>query len=78
MNTIVLTQDLSEAAYQCRHALNQAQAALKELLKLADYPKPRTLEDVTAANLVAFVQQRVNAIKATPIYTHEQQKKIYR
>lgn len=75
MNTIVLTQDLNEATYQCRHALNQAQAALKELLKLADYPKSRTLEDVTAANLVAFVQQRVNAIKATPIYTHEQQKK---
>lgn len=75
MNTIVLTQDLNEATYQCRHALNQAKAALKELLKLADYPKPRTLEDVTAANLVTFVQQRVNAIKATPIYTHEQQKK---
>ena len=75
MNTIVLTQDLSEAAYQCRHSLNKAQEALKELLKLADYPKPSRLEDVTAANLVAFVQQRVNAVKATPIYTHEQQKK---
>ena len=69
MNTIVLTQDLSEATYQCRHALNKAQEALKELLKLADYPTPSRIEDITTANLVAFVQQRVNAVKATPIYT---------
>lgn len=75
MNTIVLTQDLSEATYQCRHALKQAQEALKELLKLADYPTPSRLEDVTAANLVAFVQQRVNAVKATPIYTQAQRDK---
>lgn len=72
MNTIVLTQELNDATYQCRRALNHAQAALKELLKLADYPTPSRLEDVTAANLVAFVQQRVNAVKATPIYTQAQ------
>lgn len=76
MNTIVLTQDLSEAAYQCRHALNQAQAALKELLKLADYPTPTTLAEVTTKRLTAFVEQRVNAVNSTPIYTQAQRDAI--
>ncbi len=72
---IVLQQELKAAVYECRAALHKAQAALKELLKLADYPTPSRLEDVTAANLVAFVQQRINAVKATPIYTQAQRDK---
>lgn len=74
--TVILQQELQQAAYNCRAALNNAQTALKKLSKLADYPTPTAIEDVTAKNLVTFVEQRVNAVKATPIYTKEQQDKI--
>lgn len=72
---IVLQQELKAAVYECRAALNKAQEALKELLKLADYPTPSRIEDITAANLVAFVQQRVEAVKNTPLYTQAQRDK---
>lgn len=74
-NQIVLQKELDEAAYNCRSSLRKANEALRELHKLADYPTPNSLSDVTASNLLAFVEQRVKAVKATPIYTHEQQKK---
>lgn len=74
-NTIILQQELGEAAYNCRKALNKAQEAIRELHKLSDYPTPSTLADVTTSNLLAFVEQRVNAVKATPIYTQAQKDK---
>lgn len=75
MNTIVLHQELEEAAYKCRTALNKANEAIRELHKLADYPTPSTLKDVTSGNLCAFVEQRIKAVKATPIYTAAQRDK---
>ena len=75
MATIVLQRELEEATYQCRTALRNAQEAIKELHRLADYPTPTTLKDVTRSNLVAFVQQRTNAVKNTPIYTAAQRDK---
>ena len=68
-NTIILQRELEEAAYQCRKALYKAQEAVRELYKLSDYPTPSTLAEVTTRNLLAFVEQRINAVKATPIYT---------
>jgi hypothetical protein len=73
---IVLQQELKAAVYECRAALYKAQEALQSLTKLADYPTPSGLEDVTVANLVAFVQQRVVAVKNTPLYT-QAQREIY-
>lgn len=75
MNTIVLSRELEEAAYKCRTALNKANEAIRELHKLADYPTPSTLKDVTSGNLCAFVEQRIKAVKATPIYTAAQRDK---
>lgn len=75
MNTIVLHQELEEAAYKCRTALNKANEAIRELHHLADYPTPSTLANVTASNLLAFVEQRVKAVEATPIYTAAQREK---
>lgn len=72
---IILQQELKEAVYSCRTALQKAQEALKSLNKLADCPTPTTLADVTTGNLVAFVEQRVNAVRATPIYTQAQKGK---
>lgn len=72
MATIVLQKELDEAAYNCRSSLRKANDALRELHKLADYPSPTTLKDVTTRNLLVFIEQRVNAVKATPIYTHAQ------
>lgn len=74
-HTIVLSKELDEAVYNCRKALQKANEAIRELFKLADYPTPTTLADVTTSNLVAFVEQRVNAVKATPIYTAAQRDK---
>ncbi len=73
---IVLQQELEAAVYECRTALDKAQEALQSLTKLADYPTPSRLEDVTAADLVAFVSQREQAVKNTPIYTQAQRDKI--
>lgn len=73
---IVLQQELKAAVYECRAALNKAQEALQSLTKLADYPTPSRLEDVTAANLVTFVQQRVEAVRGTTLYTEAQRGKI--
>ncbi len=75
-NKIVLHRELEDAVYNCRKALNQAQAALKKLLKLADYPTPTTLAEVTTKRLTAFVEQRVNAVNSTPIYTQAQRDAI--
>lgn len=75
MATIVLQRELEEATYQCRTALRNAQEAIKELHHLADYPTPTTLKDVTTRNLLAFVEQRTNAVKNTPIYTAAQRDK---
>lgn len=75
MNTIVLQQELDDAVYKCRTALNKANEAIRELHKLADYPTPSTLKDVTSGDLCAFVEQRIKAIKATPIYTAAQRDK---
>ena len=74
-HTIVLQQELNEATYQCRKSLQRANEAITELHRLSDYPTPSTLKDVTTSNLVAFVEQRVNAVKATPIYTAAQREK---
>ncbi len=68
-NKIILHKELEDDIYQCRTALRKAQEALSELYKLSDYPTPATLSEVTTANLLAFVAQRINAVKATPIYT---------
>ena len=45
------------------------------IFKLADYPTPTTLADVTTSNLLAFVSQRQEAVKNTPIYTQAQKQK---
>jgi len=74
-HTIVLSRELDEAVYNCRKALQKANEAIRELFKLADYPTPSTLKDVTASNLVAFVEQRIKAVEATPIYTAAQREK---
>lgn len=73
---IILQQELKEAVYSCRTALQKAQEALKSLTRLADYPTPTTLAEVTTSNLVAFVEQRVNAVRVTPIYTQTQKDKV--
>ena len=75
MATIVLQRELEEATYQCRTALRKANEAITELFKLADYPTPTTLADVTTSNLLAFVSQRQEAVKNTPIYTQAQKQK---
>lgn len=75
MNTIVLSQELDDAVYNCRKALQKANEALSELHHLADYPTPSTLKDVTSGNLCAFVEQRIKAVMATPIYTAAQRDK---
>lgn len=72
MATIVLNQELDDAVYKCRTALRKANEAIRALFKLADYPTPTTLADVTTSNLLAFVEQRINAVEATPIYTEAQ------
>ncbi len=74
-NQIVLQKELDEAAYNCRSSLRKANEALRELHKLADYPTPNSLSDVTASNLLAFCEQRINAVKHTPIYTQAQKDK---
>ncbi len=74
-NRIVLHQELGDAVYQCRTALRNAQEAIKELHRLADYPTPTTLADVTTQSLIAFVSQRQEAVKNTPIYTQAQKDK---
>ncbi len=68
-NTIILQRELDEATYNCRKALHKAQEGIRELFKLSDYPTPSTLTEVTTRNLIAFCEQRINAVKATPIYT---------
>ena len=73
---IILQQQLENAAYDCKTALNKAQEALYKLCKLADYPTPSTLTEITASNLVAFVAQRIEAVKNTPLYTQAQRDKI--
>lgn len=74
-HTIVLSRELDEAVYNCRKALQKANQAIRELHHLADYPTPSTLANVTASNLVAFVEQRIKAVEATPIYTAAQREK---
>lgn len=74
-NKVILHQELDDAVYQCRKSLQKANEAIKGLHRLADYPTPSTLKDVTSGNLLAFVEQRVNALKATPIYTAAQRDK---
>lgn len=75
-HTIVLSRELEEAAYKCRTALNKANEAIRELHHLADYPTPTTLKDVTTRNLLAFTEQRVKAVEATPIYTQSQKQQV--
>ena len=74
-NQIVLNHELNDAVYKCRTALHKAQEALIELHKLADYPTPNSIQDVTSNNLVAFVEQRINAVNNTPIYNQSQKDK---
>ncbi len=76
MATIVLNQELDDAVYKCRTALRKANEAIRELFKLADYPTPTTLADVTTSNLLTFVEQRVNAVKNTPLYTAKERERI--
>ena len=75
-HTIVLQQELDEATYQCRKSLQRANEAIRELHRLADYPTPNTLKEVSTRNLLAFAEQRVNAVKATPIYTQSQKQQV--
>lgn len=75
MATTVLLHELDEATYNCRSSLRKANEALRELHKLADYPTPDTLLGVTASNLLAFCEQRINAVNNTPIYTQAQKDK---
>ncbi|MBR5639570.1 MAG: hypothetical protein IKW83_07385 [Muribaculaceae bacterium] len=75
-NTIVLQKELDEAAYQCRSALNKAQEAIYKLFKLADYPTPTKLEDVTTQRLATFVGERCAAVQKSPIHTKDQKDKI--
>ncbi len=75
-HTIVLSRELDEAVYNCRKALQKANEAIRELFKLADYPTPTTLADVTTSNLLAFIEQRINAVKSTPIYTQAQKRQV--
>lgn len=74
-HNIILQQELEEAAYKCRKALQQANDALKELLKLDDYPTPTTLKEVTLSHLISLNGHRVDAVMASPIYTQEQKNK---
>ena len=76
LKEIVLDRELQEAVTNCQAALNKAQVALYELHKLSDYPTPSTLADVTASGLMAFVSQRVEAVRATTLYTEAQRGKI--
>lgn len=76
LKEIVLERDLQEAVSNCQAALNKAQAALYELHKLSDYPTPSTLADVTASGLMAFVSQRIEAVRGTTLYTEMQRAKI--
>lgn len=71
-HSIVLSRELDEAVYNCRKALQKANEALTELHRLSDYPTPSMLKDVTTSNLLAFIEQRINAVQATPIYTQAQ------
>lgn len=75
-HSIVLSRELDEAVYNCRKALQKANEAINELHRLADYPTPTTLKDVTKSNLVAFVQHRTNAVKNTPLYTAKERERI--
>ena len=74
--TTILCKELNEAVYQCRRDLAKAQEALRQLHKLSDYPTPSTLSDITRSNLIAFCDQRVNAVKATPLYTAKERERI--
>lgn len=76
LKEIVLERDLQEAVSDCQAALNKAQMALCELHKLSDYPTPSTLADVTASGLMAFVAQRIEAVRGTTLYTEQQRGKI--
>ena len=76
LKEIVLERDLQEAVSNCQAALNKAQAALYELYKLSDYPTPSTLADVTASGLMAFVAQRIEAVRGTTLYPEQQRGKI--
>lgn len=76
MNTIVLSQELDEAVYNCRKALQKANEAIRELHHLADYPTPTTLADVTTQSLIAFVSQRKEAVNNTPLYTAKERERI--
>lgn len=67
-NKIILHQELEDAIFKCRTALRKAQEALYQLNALPDYPTPSTLTEVTTANLLAFIEQRINAVKATDLY----------
>lgn len=75
-HTIVLQQKLDDAAYKCRTALRKANEAISELHKLVDYPTPTTLKEVSTRNLLAFTEQRINAVQATPIYTLSQKQQV--
>ena len=75
-NTIVLKQELQDAVYNCRTAKNKAQDALNKLFKLADFPTPSTLAEVTAQRLATFVGERCAAVQKSPIHTAEQKDKI--
>ena len=75
-NTVVLQQELQDAAFDCKTARNKAQEALKKLLSLADYPTPSTLAEVTVQRLTTFVTERINAVKKNLIYTQEQRSNI--
>lgn len=76
MNTIVLQQELDDAVYKCRTALRKANEAIRALHRLADYPTPTTLADVTTSKLLAFVEQRTNAVTNTPLYTAKERERI--
>lgn len=75
-HTIVLQQELDDATYKCRTALRKANEAISELHKLVDYPTPTTLKEVSTRNLLAFTEQRINAVQATPIYTLSQKQQV--
>ena len=76
MNNVILQAELNAAVCDCKNDLNKAQAALFKLSKLSDYPKPKTLSNVTVKRLASFVADRCMAVSNTPLYTQEKKDEI--
>lgn len=75
-NNVILKVELDNAVYNCKTAKNKAQTALQNLFKLADYPTPTTLADVTAHRLATFVAERCVAVSNTSLYNQAEKDRI--